>query len=190
MNRLIELNDKGILIIQPEALAIKAYADIWNRDKTKDHALSIKELTLVYFACSIDKYNPYKQFASGERLKRIQEDLSFPIGWKIDKLINDAIIQFKAHNYSYATEFVASSLKAAYKMREFYETVDINERDNNGKPIWKPVDINRALKETGSVIKSLKELEKIDFDENTAQGRIRGGGKKGAFEEFDKDITI
>jgi len=190
MNRLIEVNDKGILVIQPEALTLKAYSDIWVRDKTPDHSLAIKELTLIYFLCSIDKYNPYKEFTGADKVKRVCEDLQFPKGWKVDDVIKAGIELYKKHNYSQTTEFVISSLKSAYNLKNFFEEVDINERDTAGKPIWKPKDITAALKDTGSVIKALKELQKMDLDENTSQGRIRGGGKKGAFEETDKEILI
>ena len=181
MNRLIELDGKGCLVIQPEALAIEVYAKVWNRDKTKDKSKAIKELTFVYFSRSMDKYNPYKEYNSDERTKQIIKDLN--IDWPIDKLVFDCIEQYEKHNYTFATDYLLANFDAANKIKDYLRTVDLDARDDNGKPIHKATDITKVQSDASKVLKTLKELMQIEQEGlEKKDNRIRGGGRKGMFE--------
>jgi hypothetical protein len=182
MERLIELDNNNKLVIQPEALAIPAYKTIWDRDKTKNKDVAIKELTYIWFRCSLDKYNPYKQFYGEERNKRILEDVMFD-GWKPDKQVAEAVIQFEKNNYTMGSKLINSALAGCNKLISYFQDVDLTIMNDNGTLVHKASDLMKNLSTVGKVLEGLKELEKQQHDDEITSDRIRGGGKIGAFED-------
>lgn len=52
--------ENNIVTISPEALLHQEYADIWNRDKSKNKLIATKELGYIYFFNCFNKSNPYR----------------------------------------------------------------------------------------------------------------------------------
>lgn len=182
MERLIELDTSNKLVIQPEALAIPAYAEIWTRDKTKDKKIAIQELGYVWYKASLDKHNPFRHFYGEERDRVIRESI-MPKNWKPDVEILKAVNQFEKNNYTMATGFINAAMSACNKLKMYYETVDLNERTATGGLVHKASDLMKNIADVGKTLEGLRTLEKQQTNEEGEDDKIRGGGKIGAFEE-------
>lgn len=146
-----------------ETLLISPFKEIWNRDKTKEKHQAISEFAYVEFMTSMKKSNPYRQYGSDMKEKKIRQAVITQEGWEPDDLIRqamDKIIEFQREASTTYNYYMAAK-KAAEKMQEFFLEVDItavNEKTFN--PIYKPKDITGALNDTEKVLGNLKSLEK------------------------------
>ena len=163
--------------ISPEAMALKPFKDIWERDNSTTKEVAIQELTYVEFMTSMLKSNPYRQYPEGKKDEVIREAVIRIENWQPDELIVQAmntIIRLQQEG-STTYNYYISAKKAAEKMQDFFTNVDINERNfKNGNPIWKPGDITRALNDTEKVLQNLKALEKKVEEELYENAKIKG----------------
>ena len=75
-----------------------------------------------------------------------------------------------------------SQLSLIERMRIYYDTMDFDERDQNGKPIFKMKDIQgevAAMAKTIEGIQALKELHKKEQEQETS---LRGDHEAGMFD--------
>ena len=69
------------------------------------------------------------------------------------------------------------------KLREFLRNVDLNERDDKGKPVYPVNTITSAIKQIPELAKSLSEAERAVQKELEESGRARGGNNKTIFDD-------
>ena len=73
---------------------------------------------------------------------------------------------------------------AADRLRKFLVSVDYNERDDKGRPVYAINTVTSALKSIPEIAKSIKETERIVNQELLEAGRARGGNEhKKLFED-------
>ena len=65
----------------------------------------------------------------------------------------------------------------------YLENVDLQERDKNGKPIYKPADVTNSLKSIGGIVESLNKVRQQVEREQTSKGTLRGQRQKGNRED-------
>jgi hypothetical protein len=162
MAYLFEVQNKTV-IPTTETLLTEPYKTIWERDKTEKKEIAIKEFSYVEFITSMKKSNPYRQYPEEKKHEVLFEALNFDKKWKPDKYIEQAIEKLrqlqKKGSSTYSYYMAAKS--AAEKMKDFFEQVDLNERNfKTGLPIYKPKDLTSALNDTEKVLGNLKALEK------------------------------
>lgn len=156
--------ENSVAIPNTETLLIPPFKEIWERDKSKDKGQAIKEFTFVELMSSKKKTNPYAGYSDEIRFEKLKEYL-FEEDWEQDNLIEEALIKIKefqkeaSPTYSY----YLSVLEAAEKMKTFFKTFNINERNDKGIPIYKPGDITRALNDTDKVLQNINSMkEKVE----------------------------
>lgn len=161
-----------------ETLLLYPFKDIWDRDKSKSKENALEELTYIEFMTSMKKTNPYRQYPEGKKDEVVRQDVITQIDWQPDELVKEAmqkIMQFQ-QGASTTYNYYMAAKKAAEKMQEFFEDVDINERNmKSGNPIYKPGDITRALNDTEKVLANLKSLEKKVEEELYEETKTKGG---------------
>lgn len=167
--------ESGVAKPNTETLLIEPFKTIWERDKSKYKELANKELTFIEFMSSKKKTNPYAGYEDGIRYERLMETM--PEGWTMDKHVEKGLIKIKDFQIeaSPTYQYYLSAQRAAEKMRGFFNTFDINERnERNGNPVYKPSDITRALNDTDKVLQNLNSLkEKVEqelFEETKTRG--------------------
>lgn len=173
--------DNYKLTISEEAFTIKVFADIWNRDKSKDKSVAIAELGFVYHFC--DPRSDYQSIVSKtERQKAIIEGEGLKKTWKPDDIVKNAInyyCQFKP----IASHLLESTRIAVDKVRKFLEEIDLNATDNNGKPLYTINNIINAIKESMKLVKEVDAAEKALNIELKSIGKMRGGAEKSLMED-------
>lgn len=184
--QLFELNSNGALELAPHTLQIKAFKDIWDRDKSKNKKTAEIELGFVYFM--MHWRSVYRKYPAedGERERKIIEDVFYDEDWKPDTLVNIACDKYKELSSSILTLLVEDSETAIHTLRKYLRTVDLTKKDDRtGKPIHSAKDLMMNLKSVGDVVIGLKKL-KAEVEKGTIENSsIKGGGIAGAFEDVE-----
>lgn len=168
-------------VITPEALMIDSFANIWNRDKTKDKSVATKELAYVYFLC--DYKSIYNTYPDEIKEEKIIEDI-FKNKYKPDKNVLLAIDKYNELQDSFNMRFLKSAKSAAEKNMQYFNNVDYSERDVKGNPVYKIKEVQAALKDCSGVIDTLDKLiEKVSKEQALMDSRIKGGGEVSFFED-------
>lgn len=176
-----------------EVLLIYPFKDIWERDITPHRNGAIREFTYIEFMCSPKKTNPFYGYIDLEkRAKKIKENLFSKenveklITWKADDLILEGIKVYTEFikNASPALNLLDSCYTAAKGIENFLNTENVLTKTNGrGMPLYKPVDIMRAIKEMEGIVKSLNGLREKVEQELYETSKTRGNRKTNRFEE-------
>lgn len=76
--------------VAPEALLLKPFKKLWDRDKSKSKDKAVQELSFLYFYC--DPRSDYQYLIDDEdRLEAVKEGIGFDKDWKPDVLLKAAI---------------------------------------------------------------------------------------------------
>lgn len=166
-----------------ETLLIEPFKTIWERDKSSSKSLALKELTFIEFMSSKKKTNPYAGYDDEVRYERLKETM--PEDWEMDSVVEQGLIKIKDFQIeaSPTYQYYLSAQKAAEKMRGFFNTFDINERnERNGNPVYKPSDITKALNDTDKVLQNLNSMKEKVEQELFEQTKTRGNKQINPFE--------
>lgn len=184
MSYLFIIEDKKVFP-NPETLLISPFIDIWNRDKGKEKEQALKEFGYIEFMGSVKNTNPFVDYKSDVKEFKIREALDLDNDWQPDELVKkgiDYIVKLQTE-YSLTYTYYVSAKIAAEKMKEFFTSFDINERNiKTGNPIYKPRDIISALNETEKTLVTLKSLEdKVNQEILTSSNRTKADKKISPF---------
>lgn len=170
------------LVIEPEALHIKAFKKLWERDRSQSKNRAKQELGIIYF--QVDPRSDYMFLTDDdERLELIKEHEGLDKDWKPDKLVIDAMEVWKQLIHTPNTLLLHDSIVTADKLRKFLRNIDLNERDERMKPIFSPNVITGALKQIPDIVKALVETKKIVEQEINESNKMRGSQQKKIFED-------
>lgn len=173
------------ITISEEALILKPFKKIWDRDKTINKDKANMELGFIYFYC--DPRSDYQYLTDEEERKAaIKEGEGLPDKWEPDKLVNEAIEFY--NSFKPASALLLEDTRFAIdKLRKLLREIDLKETDDKGKPIYTLNTITATIKQIPSLVKDLDEAEKTLASEMRNAGRMRGQGEKTIFED---DLTI
>lgn len=164
------------VVIEPEALALKPFKDIWNRDKSKDKDKAISELAFVYFFC--DPRSDYQYIVDeNERREAIKEGEGLPATWKPDAKVNNAI-EFYSKFKSTSALLLEDTRILVQRYRNKLLTINFDDLEIKDLKI-----IQELIKQSPSLIKDLNEAEKALAKEASNDSRMRGQGEKTIFED-------
>lgn len=175
MSYLFVINDK-VVYPNPETLLISPFKEIWERDKSKDKALAIQELSYIEFMTSMLKSNPFKDYHENLKEKRIIENVIKEKNWKPDKLVKKAIkwIEDVQKEGSISYQYWLANKRAVEQIIDFFNSFDLNERNDRGVPIYKPRDITSAVKDAEDTLIKLNSMKEKVEEELFEASRNRG----------------
>jgi len=162
MASLFIVEDK-VVIPHTETLLISPFKEIWDRDKSKTREFATEDFCYMEFMASMKASNPYRQYPEDKKHEIISEAVITRSKWVPDELIIEGILKIQMFQKEASTtySYYMAAKQAVDNMQEFFETVDLNERNGKtGTPIYKPRDLTSALNDTGKVLANLKALEK------------------------------
>jgi hypothetical protein len=167
------------VIITPQALLIPEFKTIWDN---KDEDVAIKELSYVYFIA--DYNSPYALSLSPEALAEIvAKDFMKDVNYDPPPHVQEAINRYKSLQETPAMHLLDASLITVHNLITYLKSVDLQERDKGGKPIYKPNDVVSALSKIGNVVESLTKVREQVEKEQTKTGTLRGQRMKGNRED-------
>lgn len=170
------------VIISEEAYALKPFRKIWDRDKGKDKLRAILELSFVYFM--EDPASDYQYLVDREeRAKAIIEAEGFKEGWTPDKAIEEAM-EFYSSFKTTSALILEDTRYAADNLRKSLRNIDLEDKDDKGRPIYTVSSILSAIKQVPELVKGLAEAERAVAKEMAEQsGRVRGQRNKSILED-------
>lgn len=170
------------VVISEEALALKPFKQIWNRDRTANKDKAISELAYIYFM--EDPASDYQYLVDrDERSEAIIEGEGLPTNWKPDKIVKEAMNFYSSFKTTSAL-ILEDTRKVAENLRKALPTLDITEEDDKGRPKHTIASITKAIRELNILVKELAETERIiakEMAENN--GRVRGKRAKTLLED-------
>ena len=159
--------------VAPEALTLKPFKKIWERDKSKTKERALQELSFVYFYC--DPRSDYQYIIDDEnRLEAVKEGEGLPKSWKPDKDLETAIKLYRSFDTS-----AALLLKAANEAVEKVRSLLTELEPDDTKSLK---DYLTALKMIPEVATMLKDAEKSLNDESQ-YGEAKGAIEKTLFDD-------
>ena len=166
------------LNISEEALLLKPFKEIWQRDKSKNKDKALQELGYIYFIS--DPRSDYQYLVDEEeRSKAIKEGEGIDSKWKPDKVVLNAITFYKS--FKPTSALLLEDTRAminGYRLKLREITADMSNLD-----IKEIKDLGAVIKQIPSLIKDLDEAEKALNSELKTSGRMRGSGEKTLFED-------
>lgn len=156
-----------------EILLIYPFKDIWERDYSEHKFYAIKEFTFIEFMCSPKKTNPFIGYSNvEERAKKIISNIynkelvhETVTKWQPDDLVIEGMKLYREFllDASPSLTFLESAENACEKLKQFFNTVNLNQTNVKGALLYKPRDVTSALKDTESVVKQIFALrEKVE----------------------------
>jgi hypothetical protein len=168
--------------ISEEALALKPFKVIWNRDRCINKDKAIAELSYVYFM--EDPSSDYQYMVDrDERSKAIIEGEGLDPKWKPDKAVLEAMTFYAGFKTTSAL-ILEDTRYAADNLRKSLRNIDLEATDDKGRPIYTVASIISAIKQVPQLVKELAEAERAvakEMAENN--GRVRGQKAKSIFED-------
>ena len=175
---LFDLRDRNV-VPTPEALLVPEFKEIWG-NKDKEEAL--KELAYVYFMA--DYKSPYAAALSPELLARtVAQDFMKDQDYNPPPYIQVAINKYKKLQYTPSMHLLTASVSTVHNLTAYLKSVDLQERDKTGKPIYKPNDVVSALSKIGNIVESLTKVRSQVERETTQSATLRGQRMKGNRED-------
>lgn len=166
--------------ISEEAMMLKPFRVIWERDKTKTKQTALLELGYIYFMC--DPRSDYMEISDkDDRSKAIIEAEGMD-NWKADRTVTDAMSFYEGFKSTSAL-VLEDTRVAVDKLRQSLRDFDMTATDSSGRPIYTQKDVIAAIKQVPDLIKSLLETERIMNSDMAQAGRMRGSGEKTVFED-------
>lgn len=168
------------VVISEEALSLKPFKKIWDRDRTKNKDKAIAELSYVYFM--EDPASDYQYLVDrDERSKAIIEGEGLT-KWKPDKVVEEAM-SFYASFKTTSALILEDTRYAADNLRKSLRNIDLEATDDRGKPIYTVASIISAIKQVPQLVKELADAERAVAKEMAESGgRVRGQKTKSIME--------
>lgn len=164
--------------VAPEALTLKPFKKLWDRDKSKTKEKAFMELSFLYFYC--DPRSDYQFIKDDEdRMEAVRKGEGFPDSWKPDALLVSAIEFYNSFDSS-----AAALLRAA---REGVTKVQKLLKDLNPDDTKSLKEYLAALKMIPEVASMLVDAEKALNDESE-YGEAKGSIEKTLLDDGLDDI--
>lgn len=154
----------GNIIPDPNKLLIPQFEKLWERDKTKDKSIAMKELAFVYYYT--DFKSPYRNIPEDQKDEMIMNDF-MPSGWKIDIHVLAAIEKYKLLTRTPSMDLLESAEQALKILGK-----RVKDEDTSTKDILATM---KQLKDTLTSYDSLKEVVEKEMlnTESRTKGQVR-----------------
>ena len=182
--KLIELDSEYNPIINPELFLLDAFVKL--RDSRKDPKLLLQEIGFIYFFYNL-KSDFQFQTNKRERLKDVKHYVKLPPGWEVDEILQECIDAYTYMSQTVAGKLLENAYLSVDKINDQLNLIDLNERDNNNKPIWNIKQFADTTKVIPELMDTLEKAEKAYIKGHEQNDKLRGSKLKTLYEDgFNK----
>lgn len=182
MIRLFEYENYEV-IVDPEAIMLAPFKTLYDRDKRKDKSLAKQELAFIYFMG--DPRSDYQYLSDKEvREQQVIRGLGMPEGWKPDEAVYRALTFYESFK-PVSAGLLEDTRFAVEKLRKMLRDINLDERDDKGKPVYTLNTITQTIKQIPGLVKDLDEAERMLSKDIIAEAKARGAQNKSLFEDDD-----
>lgn len=168
----------------PEIMLIKEFQTLLSEDKTKSKSLLFRQIAYIQLALAWD--SPYAQYSEQERHTEALNDSGLT-----EKEFNNPSFRAACRKYrelqdsNKSIRMLNAARTATDQFVDYFETVvDLNERDQSGKPIFTAEKVMKEVSMLNKVHQELVDLENRVKKEMTEQSQIRAGAVEG-YEDWE-----
>jgi hypothetical protein len=182
MKHMFEMDEQGGLTIAPQVLMINEFAELAKSRGKKAKAKLNAELSAIWFF--VDMRSPYMRMDDDERWDYIKDDVLYMFPkWEVDQHINACIDKYREMSRTRSMDTLESAWKAQTELDNFLGNVSLNERDNNGKPVFNAKQVMDMINSLPKTVKSLQDTQRLVETEVAENLILRGGREKAEFED-------
>ena len=165
--------------VAPEALALKPFKKLWDRDKSKSKDKAIDEFAFLYFFC--DPRSDYQYILDEtDRMEAVKEGLGLPESWKPDKQMHDAISLYRTFEAPSST-LLRVALEGVNKVQQLLKDLEPDDTKSLKEYLT-------ALKMIPEVASMIKDAEK-SINAEMEFGEARGSIEKSMFDDGLDDVA-
>lgn len=167
--------------VEPEALMLAPFKAIWDRDKSKDKHIAMQELAFIYFMG--DPRSDYQYIIDKEeRIKEIKKGEGMAPKWKPDAAIERAL-EFYESFKPVSAGLLEDTRVAVNKLRQLLRKIDLEDKDDKGKPVYTLNTITATIKQIPGLVKDLDEAERTLSKDIINENKARGSLSKSLYED-------
>ena len=167
------------ITISEEALMLKPFKALWDRDKTKTKEKALMELGYIYFLC--DPRSDYQYIVDLEsRRDEIKKGEGIDTKWKPDSKVLEAIEFY--NSFKSAAALLLEDIKLM--VDGYRNKIKSLTKDMDTMEVKDIKDIGVIIKQIPSLIKDLDEAEKSITKELAASDKVRGKSEKSIYEDL------
>lgn len=176
-------NDR--VVINPKALIIPEFSDIWERDRSAGKKRATKELAYVYYVA--DYKSEYDRYGLSKETQ-LGIDIMMDRHYKPDPFVKKAIEKYKLLQETPSMRYLISMRQRVNSIIDYLDSVQIKDSKKDGDEV-KPTNpfitidkITSTMSKIEDTLESIEKWEKKVFEEEEDM-KIRGGGVINAFED-------
>lgn len=170
----------GDVVLNPQALYIKPFRDIWNRDESPNKETATNEISYVVFL--LHNLSPYFSYPEEIRETMVKQDVFGHPDYEIDEVVESALRKYSDFQNTTNTRLLGSAKAAAEELSNYFRSVDFSVLDEKGKPMYSARELASNLSAVGNIIKSLSALEKQVRKEQMEDINVKGQSEIGDYE--------
>lgn len=167
--------------ISPEALLLKPFKKIWERDKSRSKDRALSELAFIYFYC--DPRSDYMYIIDDEtRMDEIKKGEGLKEDWTPDNHILKAMELYQQLTTTTSAGLLQDARSSVEKIREELRKLSFDEVE--------PAKLPKALKDAADTLtripdlmESLQKAERTLNSDILENSRMRGQGSKTIYED-------
>lgn len=139
-----------------------------------------REFTFIYHYC--DFKSQFREYPEHERWQEAMRNAGLD-DKDIDDAVKAAIDRYKSFQETRSLKIINSAFIGIDKLREYFEDVDLTEKDLNDRLVNDSKKLSSNIKDVAGLLKGLTELEEMVKAELEEKTRIRGDAKRGNRED-------
>lgn len=164
---IFRISDDGTHAIpSAECIEIPEFQALLSRNR----GTGLRELLFVYHTCDIQ--SPYYRIEDSRREEVVGRSF-LPEKWKPDVKVKEAQEKYRELTRTVYHDLMDAGDIGIHKLKRYFETVDLTELDDKGKPIYSARDLVSNLEKLGAVVRSHAELRALIEEERTEGQRNR-----------------
>ena len=169
------------MIVHPSAYLLEPIKKIWDRDKSKDKAVATKEISYVFFMT--DFKSPFMSIVDeAERGAQVKSAIGLNAKWEEDNDVANCRSFYDKLQETASLKFLKSASFALNQVEQYFNNLDLQERDKTGKMVNDPAKVMKMLGEVSDVRTQFKKLEEEVKKEISIKETSRGGREISMFE--------
>ena len=167
--------NKQLEINEPEIFLVREFKALLERDKER----AFKELTYIFLA--LDYKSIYSQYTEYERHEEALSDSGITEEMFNDPLFREACRKYRnLQDSNKSIKLLNAARNAADQFVDYFETIiDLNERDQNGKPVFSAEKVMKEMAQLSKVHEQLVALEAQVKQELEVQAGTRANVDEG-----------
>ena len=162
----------GKVQIETENLTIPEFKIIYERDKSKDKSVAFNELCYIYHIA--DYKSIYNNYDDIEKESKVLNDYFKGSNWRPDEIVKEASKRYNELRETPSMRLLKATRKALSKVVDYFNTVDLNERDAKGAIVNRIGDLTGSAGNVGKLVESLDKVEEKIKKEQLKESKVRG----------------